>query len=131
MGQSSFTDLRVWREAMSLATEIYSQTISFPKHETYALTQQIRRAAVSVPSNIAEGKGRGSAREFRQFLYQSAWFTSGTTNTAYDCREPALPVGATGENAASSGGERWKDSEWVNQRDWREDNNGPPTTNTE
>ncbi|MCI0479435.1 four helix bundle protein [Candidatus Uhrbacteria bacterium] len=51
-----------------LVTSIYSVTKSFPKEETYGLTSQIRRAAVSVPSNIAEGRRRGSETEFRQFL---------------------------------------------------------------
>ena len=68
---SSFRDLRVWQEAMALATEIYQCTAGFPKHELYGLTQQIRRAAVSVPSNIAEGKGRNTDKEFRQFLFHA------------------------------------------------------------
>jgi four helix bundle protein len=68
MSQSSFRDLRVWNEAMSLSIEIYKCTADFPKHELYGLTQQMRRAAVSVPSNIAEGKGHYSDREFSRFL---------------------------------------------------------------
>src|SRR5438067_12614298 len=64
----SLQDLRVWQDAMKLTTEIYRSTASFPKHETYGLTQQIRRAAVSVPSNIAEGKGHRSDKEFVRFL---------------------------------------------------------------
>ena len=71
MSNSSFTDLRVWQEAVDLATEVYGLTATFPKSEIYSLAQQMRRAAVSVPSNIAEGKGRGSPRDFRQFLYQA------------------------------------------------------------
>lgn len=71
MANSSFTDLRVWQESIDLATQVYSLTSTFPKHEIYSLAQQMRRAAVSVPSNIAEGKGRGSSRDFRQFLYQA------------------------------------------------------------
>ena len=54
---------------MNLAIEIYRQTAEFPKHELFGLTQQMRRAAVSIPSNIAEGKGRWSGKEFRQFLH--------------------------------------------------------------
>jgi len=54
---SSFRDLRVWRYAMKLASDTYRATAAFPKHELYGLSQQMRRAAVSVPSNIAEGKG--------------------------------------------------------------------------
>ena len=68
MAASSFRDLRVWQDAIQLTTEIYRSTASFPKHETYGLTQQIRRAAVSVPSNIAEGKGHRSNKEFAHFL---------------------------------------------------------------
>lgn len=64
----SFRDLRVWQDAMKLTSEIYKNTAGFPKHEIYGLTQQIRRAAVSVPSNIAEGKGHHSNREFGHFL---------------------------------------------------------------
>ncbi|HEX3104268.1 MAG TPA: four helix bundle protein [Terriglobales bacterium] len=64
----SFRDLRVWQEAMKLTTEVYRTTARFPKHETYGVSQQIRRAAVSVPSNIAEGKGHRSDKEFVRFL---------------------------------------------------------------
>ncbi|MGH9602283.1 MAG: four helix bundle protein, partial [Terriglobales bacterium] len=53
---------------MELVTSVYQATATFPKHETYGLTGQIRRAAVSIPSNIAEGQGRNSRREFQQFL---------------------------------------------------------------
>jgi four helix bundle protein len=53
---------------MKLASDIYRATAQFPRHEVYALSQQMRRAAVSVPSNIAEGKGHRSNREFTNFL---------------------------------------------------------------
>jgi len=65
---ASFKDLRVWREAMKFAVEVYRVTAQFPRHELYGLSQQLRRAAVSVPSNIAEGKGHRSDREFGHFL---------------------------------------------------------------
>jgi four helix bundle protein len=68
MPSSSFQDLRVWQEAMKLTTAVYKHTAMFPKHEIYGLSQQMRRAAVSVPSNIAEGKGHRSDREFSHFL---------------------------------------------------------------
>jgi four helix bundle protein len=71
MSSSSFKDLRVWQEAMKLAGEIYRSTASFPKHELYGLSQQVRRAAVSVPSNIAEGKGHRSDKEFMHFLFHA------------------------------------------------------------
>jgi four helix bundle protein len=65
---SSFKDLRVWNEAMKFVVDVYKATAQFPRHELYGLTQQLRRAAVSVPSNIAEGKGHRSDREFGNFL---------------------------------------------------------------
>src|SRR5271165_4145400 len=68
---SSFRDFRVWQDGMKLAREVYRDTASFPKHELYGLTQQIRRAAVSVPSNVAEGKGRYSDKEFAHFLFNA------------------------------------------------------------
>ena len=68
---SSFRDLRVWQEAMKLAVEIYRASGSFPKQEQFGLTQQIRRASVSVPSNIAEGKGRRTDKDFAHFLYHA------------------------------------------------------------
>ena len=64
----SFRDLQVWQRAMQLTTTVYKLTRDFPREEIYGLTSQIRRAAVSVPSNIAEGQGRLSSREFIQFL---------------------------------------------------------------
>ena len=61
-------DLMVWREGMDLVTDIYRVTRSYPRDEIYGLTSQMRRAAVSVPSNIAEGAARTSSKEFLQFL---------------------------------------------------------------
>src|ERR1051326_2383566 len=68
---STFRDLRVWREAMALTAQVYRITAGFPKSETYGLAQQMRRAAVSVPSNIAEGKGHHSNKEFVHFLFHA------------------------------------------------------------
>ena len=65
---SSFRDLVVWQRAIDLTTEIYRLTEEFPKSELYGLSSQLRRAPVSVASNIAEGAGRGTKREFPQFL---------------------------------------------------------------
>ena len=64
----SYRDLVAWNKAMELVTEIYRVTKEFPKEEVFGLMSQLRRAAVSIPSNIAEGKGRLSKGEFRQFL---------------------------------------------------------------
>ena len=67
----SYKDLRVWKLSMELALEIYRHTEFFPKEERYGLTSQLRRAAVSVSSNIAEGKGRSSDKELVLFLHHS------------------------------------------------------------
>lgn len=64
----SYRDLQVWRRANALAVEVYRVTDSFPRHELYGLTEQIRRAAVSIPSNIAEGHVRQSDRVFANHL---------------------------------------------------------------
>jgi four helix bundle protein len=64
----NYRDLIAWQKAMNLVEAVYRTSRQFPKEELYALSSQIRRAAVSVPSNIAEGEGRGSPREFAQFL---------------------------------------------------------------
>src|SRR5271167_4380845 len=65
---SSYKDLVVWKKSMALVTEVYAATARFPREEFYGLTSQLRRAAVSVPSNIAEGQGRATRGEFVQFL---------------------------------------------------------------
>jgi four helix bundle protein len=62
-------DLEVWKVSVDFVTELYILTNSFPKSELFGLTSQIRRAAVSIPSNIAEGAARKNTREFIQFLY--------------------------------------------------------------
>jgi four helix bundle protein len=66
---STHKDLNVWKKAMDLAAQVYSLTAKFPKEELYGLTSQIRRSAVSIPSNIAEGAARHSRKEFIQFLH--------------------------------------------------------------
>lgn len=64
-----FEDLRVWQKAMEFCTDVYSKTGRFPKEESYGLTSQFRRAATSIPLNIAEGSGCRTTKEFIQFLY--------------------------------------------------------------
>jgi len=64
-------DLEVWRRSLNFVTEIYLVTQSFPKSELYGLSSQLRRAAVSIPSNISEGAARKSPTEFKRFLYIS------------------------------------------------------------
>jgi four helix bundle protein len=64
----SFRDLEVWNLSMDLTMMIYAITSDFPKHEIYGLSSQMRRAAISISSNIAEGSARGSKKDFRQFV---------------------------------------------------------------
>jgi four helix bundle protein len=64
----SFRELKVWQVAIELSLTIYELTADFPKHEIYGITSQMRRAAVSIASNIAEGSARGTRRDFRQFV---------------------------------------------------------------
>jgi four helix bundle protein len=66
-----FRDLQVWQRSMDLARNVYALTNSFPGSETFGLTSQFRRAAVSVPSNIAEGRGRLTDKSFAVFLAQA------------------------------------------------------------
>ena len=64
----SYKDLEVWQVSMELVKGIYKITGKFPSSERFGLTQQIRRAAISIPSNVAEGQFRNSPKEFKQFL---------------------------------------------------------------
>ena len=67
----TYEDLRVWRRAMDLVLGVYRCTALFPKQEIYGLTSQMRRSAVALPSNIAEGKGRFSRKELLHFLFHA------------------------------------------------------------
>lgn len=67
----TFRNLIAWQKAKALAKKVYVASSDFPKDETYGLTIQMRRAAVSIPSNIAEGKGRGTKKDFCHFLMQA------------------------------------------------------------
>ncbi len=67
----SYQELIVWQKAVEFVVVVYRATASFPKEEVYGLTSQLRRAAVSIPSNIAEGQGRLTEGEFRHFLGQA------------------------------------------------------------
>ena len=67
----SFTDLRVWQEGHALAIAVYEVTRSFPREEAYSLTDQMRRAVVSITSNVAEGFGRQTYKEKIQFYYMA------------------------------------------------------------
>jgi four helix bundle protein len=68
-GIKSYRDLLVWQKGIALVVVAYRATAQFPKSETYGLTSQIRRAATSIPANIAEGYGRGSRKDYAQFLF--------------------------------------------------------------
>jgi four helix bundle protein len=63
-----FEELKIWQKAMDITEKCYKASENFPKEEKYGLTSQLRRSAVSIPSNISEGAGRNTNGEFRQFL---------------------------------------------------------------
>lgn len=69
MPVQNYRELIAWQKAMDLVVRIYQITESFPKTETFGLTNQMRRAAVSIPSNIAEGQGRSTTKDFMHFLH--------------------------------------------------------------
>ena len=71
MTVTSYRDLIAWQKAMDVVTDVYRITESFPTREQFGLTNQARRAAVSVPSNIAEGQGRGTTKDYIHFLHIS------------------------------------------------------------
>lgn len=66
-----FRDLKIWQRSMSLASSIYTLTARFPQSETFGIVQQMRRASVSIPSNIAEGHSRPTEKSFALFLSQA------------------------------------------------------------
>ena len=67
----SFKDLEIWRKSIKLVEDVYTTAGIFPKQETYGLASQLKRSAVSIPSNISEGFARFHNKEYRQFLYMS------------------------------------------------------------
>lgn len=67
--KQGYEDLKVWQKSKELVRQVYLETKEFPKEELYGITNQIRRAAVSIPLNIAEGKGRFHTKEYIQFLF--------------------------------------------------------------
>jgi four helix bundle protein len=68
MDIASHRDLIVWQKSMDMVQSVYQLSSTFPKHELYGLTSQLRRAAVSAPANIAEGHGRGTRRDYANFI---------------------------------------------------------------
>jgi molybdopterin/thiamine biosynthesis adenylyltransferase len=77
-----FKDLIAWQKAMDLVNAVYDATDAFPKRETYNLTDQIRRATVSIPSNIAEGQAHYINREFSSLFSPFSWFACRTRNSS-------------------------------------------------
>ena len=69
MPNGDYRDLIAWKKAFKLSLEIYRETVNFPVEEKYGITSQLRKAGVSIPSNIAEGQGRNSVGEFLHHLY--------------------------------------------------------------
>lgn len=65
---SAFRDLLIWQKSMNLVTEVYQITNAFPKEEVYGLTSQLRRSAISIPSNIAEGYGKEGNKDYLKIL---------------------------------------------------------------
>ena len=85
--EKGFRELKVWQESMALVEDCYRLSARFPAEERYGLTAQLRRAAVSTPSNIAEGQGRGTASDFAHFLdYASGSLSETETQLEIACR---------------------------------------------
>jgi four helix bundle protein len=72
MGIKTFRDLMIWQKGLEIVIDVYRMTKGFPKEETYGLVSQIKRSAISIPSNVAEGFRRFHNKEYKQFLYISA-----------------------------------------------------------
>jgi four helix bundle protein len=78
MGMHNYRELKIWQRSMDFVVKVYEVSLSLPKEEKYGLTSQLRRCAVSVPSNISEGAGRGTNKQFKRFLE----FSMGSINEA-------------------------------------------------
>lgn len=85
-----FKKLQVWQDSVSLVTKIYVQLNKLPQSERYGLYSQMTRAAVSIPSNIAEGSGRRSDKEYRRFFRYSSRFIFRVGNSVDHCTEPEI-----------------------------------------
>ncbi len=81
----SFRDLKVWNLAIDMTTLVYAVTADFPKSEIYGLSSQMRRAAVSIASNIAEGSARGTKKDFKQFVSIARGSNLRTSNPVAYC----------------------------------------------
>ena len=96
----SYRDLAVWQRGIQLSVAIYELTKDFPRDEVYGLTSQLRRAAVSVPSNIAEGYGRGTRGEYRNFTGMARGSTLEVQTQLIIARELGLGNPAKHANAS-------------------------------
>ena len=88
MGMHNYRELKIWQRSMEFVVRIYEISAGFPKEERYGLTSQLRNCIVSVPSNISEGAGRGTNKQFKRFLE----FTMGSINEAQTHIELAFRV---------------------------------------
>jgi len=88
MGMHNFKDLKIWLRSMDFVEKVYGASGNFPMEERYGLTSQLRRSVISVPSNISEGAGRGSNKQFRKFLE----YSMGSINEAQTQIELAFRV---------------------------------------
>lgn len=100
---NSYRDLRTWKQSMELNLEIYRVTASFPKHELYGLVSQLRRASVSIASNIAEGKGRIIRSRVHFVPASCAGISPGTGNTTLNCWPTGIHPGSRRQKASGSG----------------------------
>jgi len=89
-----FRDLDFWQDAMRLAKLVYAITTSFPRHERFGLVSQIRRAAVSIPSNIAEGNARQSRRDYARFVSMASGSAAELQTQLLLARDLGIPDGA-------------------------------------
>ncbi len=80
-----YENLDAWKQATDLAIRIYEVTRTFPRDEIYGITSQVRRAAVSISSNIAEGAGRKSKRDFKQFIHMASGSLNEVESLLYIC----------------------------------------------
>jgi len=108
----SYRDLVVWQKSMALVREVYRYIQSFPKAEASGLTTQLRRAAVSVPSNIAEGQGRLSTGEFKQFLGHARGSLLELETQILIAQDPGLSSGGSDTQSTSARSRDRARSKW-------------------
>ena len=89
MGMHNFRELKIWQRSMDFVVKVYETTAKFPKVETYGIVAQLKKSAVSMPSNISEGAGSATNKQFRLFLE----YSMGSANEAYTQIELSYRVG--------------------------------------